>query len=472
MNTTTDDGIMTPQSASTQRGSRFFERLSSERLFLVILAVALALPLAFSRGKHDEPIVGFPIVTSGDEPHYLVMLHSLLDDGDLDLSNNYDAARRGSIDVGALRAGAPLDHQVAWYAPDGSWHEWDQVFEFAKDPTGPNGLSLMPRLKRGASAEFQTRPQFSQHPVGLPLLLAPLLYPVRGTLWVEHLAILLGTGATFAMALFLRQLFRSISPDNGVVNAATLLAVLGSANWHYGRMLFTEPWLALFAVGALALCTRREAFFSAGCFIALGIQMKPPFALLALPILLDRLLARDFKRSLLFSLPIVGSAALVLLENRFFFGSPFRSAQPWASGNILIGVAGSLFSWDHGLILFCPAVVVAALGWPALLRSHARVGWLSIAMSAPYFLLMSLWKIWWGGYCYGPRLIAPIIPFLFLGAVQVFATLPHRTPGFRRFVAWTCVLSVAISAAGALAHPAFWEKHPLITPLVMLYNHI
>jgi hypothetical protein len=104
---------MTPLSASTQRASRFFEQLASERTFLVVLAVALALPLAFSRGKHDEPVVGLPTITSGDEPHYLVMLHSLLNDGDLDVSNNYDAARRGSIDVGALRAGAPLDHQVA-----------------------------------------------------------------------------------------------------------------------------------------------------------------------------------------------------------------------------------------------------------------------------------------------------------------------------------------------------------------------
>jgi hypothetical protein len=463
---------MSPQSASTQRASRFFERVASERIFLAVLGVALALPLAFSRGRHDEPVVGLPTITSGDEPHYLVIVHSLLNDRDFDLSNNYDAARRGSIAVGALHAGTPLDHQVAWYAPDGSWHEWDQVFEFAKDPAGPNGLRLMPSLKRGASAGFQTRPQFSQHPVGLPLLLAPLLYPVRGTLWVEHLAILFGTVATFAMALFLRQLFRRVSSDNGVVNAATLLAVLGSANWHYGRMLFTEPWLALCAVGALALASGSGAFFSAGCFIALGMQMKPPFALLALPLLIDRLLSRDFRRALLFSVPIVASAALVLLENRFFFGSPFRSAQPWASGNLLIGVAGSLFSWDHGLILFCPAVVVAALGWPATLRSQPRVGWLSIAMSAPYFLLMSLWKIWWGGYCYGPRLIAPIIPFLFLGAVPVFATLPRRSLGFRRFVAWTCALSVAISAAGALAHPAFWEKHPLITPLVLLSRYL
>jgi len=463
---------MTETFPRAERVARWLARLASERLFLALLGIALLVPLLLSRGRGDRVLLGPPLVTSGDELHYLVMIHSLLDDHDLDLKNNYDAARLGSLSLGAERSGAPLDHQVSWYAPDGSWHEWDKEFEYAKDPARADGLQLLPTLKPGASAELAGRRQYSQHPPGLPVLLAPVLYPFRGTIWVEHLAIVLTALATLVMALYLRQLLRVVSNDDGVVNAATLLIVLASPAWHYSRMLFTEPWLTLCAVAALALALRRNAFFAAGCWLALGIQMKPPFALLALPLLVDRLLARDLKRLLALSLPITVSTALVLVENQHFFGSPLRSAQPWASGNLLVGIAGSLFSWNHGLFLFCPAVISAAFGWRSLFRCQPRLAWLALSMAVPYFLLMSLWKVWWAGYCYGPRLIAPVIPFLLLGIVQVLGSLPRLSSAARRIVFVTTSLSLAISTLGAVLHMAFWAQHPLITPIVLLLRRV
>jgi hypothetical protein len=450
------------------RATRIFRRLASERLFRVILSVALLLPLIFSRGDGARPMVGLPLITSGDEPHYLVMIHSLLSDHDFDLSNNYANARRGSIDIGAGRAFAPLDHQVSWYAADGSWHEWDKTYEYLKDPGQPDGLAPMPSLRPGASAEFATRPQYSQHPVGLPVLLAPFLYPFRGTVWVEHLAITLTVVGTFLMALFLRQLFRALSDDMGMVNAAVVLAVLTSPTWHYSRSLFSEPWLTLFVVGALALAVQRRGFFLAGCLIALGIQMKPPFALFALPLVVDRLLERDLKRAIAFAVPVSVSVALVLFENQVFFGAPTRSAQPWSTGNPLVGITGLLFSWNHGLLLFAPAVLVASLGWPSLFRAQRRIAWLAIAMAGSYFLLMATWSVWAGGHCYGPRLIAPVVPLLYLGIVQVLARFPQLTPRFQRAVVAVCALSFVTSAIGALAHMGLWSKHPLITPVMML----
>lgn len=109
-----------------------FHRLASERLFRWLLGVALALPLFLSRGPNGA-ISGPPLVTSGDEPHYLLMLHSLVSDHDLDLSNNYDRARLGSVDVGAGRIGVGIDHQVAWYDSKGVWWGWVQVYDYERD---------------------------------------------------------------------------------------------------------------------------------------------------------------------------------------------------------------------------------------------------------------------------------------------------------------------------------------------------
>lgn len=445
-----------------------FARLGSERTFLAILVLALLLPLCSSRVR-DVPFIGLPLVTSGDEPHYLIMIHSLIADHDLDLRNNYDAARAGSVELSVGRAGAPLDRQVAFFTADGKWRGWEEVFEYPKDSAGkPLPAPTMPQLKPGAPPELLGAPQYSQHPAGLPLLLAPLLLPFAGTTWVEHLAVLASMLATLGTALALRELFRSVTPSAAVANGAALLAVLGSPLWHYGRMLFCEPWLALCAVGALALVLRRGAYFWAGALLAVGILMKPPFALLALPLLIDRLLARKLVQAVLFSLPVGVATLLVLWQNQLFFGSPLRSAQPWESGNPLTGLLGVLLSGSHGLIPFCPLVLVALGGFPALLRSHRRLAWLALGMAVPYLLLMSVWRCWWGGYCYGPRLIAPVIPLLLLGLVKVLDGFSTFSARWRRLIVATSALSLLISALGALVHLAFWEKHPLVEPFVAL----
>ncbi|HYP78079.1 MAG TPA: hypothetical protein VER12_19035 [Polyangiaceae bacterium] len=449
-----------------------FRRLGAERLFLGLLVIALSLPLFLSRA-HDIPFIGLPLVTSGDEPHYLVMLHSLVTDHDLDLSNNYDRARQGSVEIGVGRIGAAIDHQVAWYGADGRWRGWESVYDYPRDERGKAvAPPTLPVRKPGASSEFEGKPQYSQHPPGLALVLAPLVYAARGSAWVEHLAIVWSTLATLACALLLRELLRGLSNDRGLVNATTLLAILASPTWHYGRMLFSEPWLALCAVGALSVAIRKNAFFVAGLFLAVGIQMKPPFALLAGALFVDRVLSRDLKRAALFALPVVSSVALVLYENQLFFGAPLRAAQPWESGNIVAGMFGGLFSLQHGLLTFCPALLVALSGFPALFRSHRRIAWLVLGMAVPYCFLMWLWRCWWGGYCYGPRLLAPVIPLLFVPALKVFESFARLSRGLRRLVVATCSISLLIGAMAAIVHLAFWEKHPLIEPFTQLAKHL
>jgi hypothetical protein len=456
---------LTVEQAPTPLLLRIFRVLESERWFIAILAISLTLPLCLSRSK-EVIFLGLPLITSGDEPHYLVMINSLLDDGDLDLRDDYASARQGSMKLGPGRAGAPLDRHLQYYGLDGKPYGWSALFEY---PPGPASVA---RLRPGVPQYWADRPQYSQHPIGLAVLLAPLLYVVRGTPWVEHLAVMLAALATFGTALCVRQLFRAVSNRAGIVNAATLVTVLGSPLWHYGRTLFSEPWLALLAVAAIALALRKNAYFLAGCCIAIGVQMKPPFALLAIPLLMDRALCRDLRGLIGLAMPLVGSAGLVLIEDQHFYGSPFRSAQPWVNGNLLEGMLGVTFSWNHGIIPFAPAIVLSLWGFRDLFRSHRRQAWIVAGTFLFYYLLMSLWPFWRGGYCYGPRLTLPVIAFAFFGIVRTFESLPARSPRFQRFALVMCSLSVGISAAGALLNLAFWDSHPLIGPLLLIYRHL
>ncbi|HUH00370.1 MAG TPA: hypothetical protein VML75_00165, partial [Kofleriaceae bacterium] len=53
-----------------------------------------------------------PASYSGDEPHYLMVVNSLLFDRDLDLREDYDRVRAGSDDAGRRFRGAQLDHHT------------------------------------------------------------------------------------------------------------------------------------------------------------------------------------------------------------------------------------------------------------------------------------------------------------------------------------------------------------------------
>src|SRR5438128_2314942 len=91
-----------------------------------------------------------PRICSGDEPHYLIQVNSLLHDGDIDVANNYAAAAFGAADAGERFRSVALSHHVNWYI-DGRLVHWDQVFF-------PNG-TRRPRAK-----ELRVpKEEYSQH---------------------------------------------------------------------------------------------------------------------------------------------------------------------------------------------------------------------------------------------------------------------------------------------------------------------
>ena len=434
-----------------------------------MLAFAFAIPLLFSDDGAGGVYVGLPRVFSGDESHYLVMVNSLVDDGDLDLRNDYEAARLGALKAGQNFAGRPLDHHVVWFAQDGVRWPWSRVYELPREPATPGHGAAPPRPIPGAP-DFRAQPEHSSHPPGLAFLVAPLVAVVRGTRFVEPAVLLLTALVTLATAAFTRRLFRVLSDDEGVVNVATLVTLLGTPLWSYSRTFFTEPWLACCCVGAAALALGSDTYVLSGALIAIGMQMKPPFALVGVPLLLDTVIRRDLRRSVALAVPLAVGVAAVLFSNARLFGSPFRAAQAWETGSFAKGFLGLLLSPDHGLFLFAPAAIVALLGWPTLFRTHPRHAWILAATVVPYVLLMSSWRDWRGGFCYGPRLILPVIPCAFAGIVPAIEWAPTRAVWTRRTITALCALSVIVSTIAGVAGFEFWGWHPLLKPLLISHT--
>ncbi len=114
------------------------------------------------------------------------------------------------------------------------------------------------------------------------------------------------------------------------------------------------------------------------------------------------------------------------------YGNPFGPSTGQFAGhywdtNLLDGLAGLLVSPGRGLFVYQPWLVLSLPGW-FLLRSQRRItpaGWAGMCLAAIglHLLLVANWRIWWGGHCWGSRLLAEVVLLAALLAVPAVAGL-------------------------------------------------
>jgi len=426
---------------------------SSDRIFLISLVFLLFIPLFF-HGPH----FGVPYVKGGDEPHYLVMINSLLIDGDLDLQNNYESARKGSWQVGKKYAGQAVDPHMGWNV-GGKHVFWPEVYEdtnnWKKDADGV----YIPERKLDATINITGLPGYSIHPAGIAFLLAPFLWPFRGTPYTEPLALLFSNLAVILSAFLFRQILQRYTKDMLAINLGTFLTFLGLPLWAYGRTLFMEPFLLFFAVGTFYLVLEKKSGFWAGMALGLGALLKPNFLILFFPLALFYAEDKKIKTILWMMVGPSLSAAATFYTNAQWYGSPFTSAQPFHLGNIFQGVLGLLFSWNHGIIPFAPVVLLVVLFWKRFISEHQSEALLLGGGFLIYFLMMSLWENWGGGWCYGPRLVSPVLAFLMIPIFYLPGAFSTWSKSLRWFALALCLLSLAFNLLGAM--DGYWSSHPL-----------
>jgi hypothetical protein len=429
---------------------------------MACLALLLLAPLCVSRSIEKPLSLGSPGVLSGDEPHYLVLINSLINDGDFDLANNYQDAHRGGLQAGRIFSGQPLDHHVNWY-DDGQIVKWWQVYELDPEKWERDSQGLpVPTLRSDSTIRPMSDKEYSQHPVGLAVVLAPILVAFRGTSLVESVAILCSGMATvggfYAWCWLVRRYTRSAAH----LLAAAAVAYLGSPLWHYGQNLYMESFLAFLSVAAFAAALRADRYLTAGVLLGLGVLIKAPIALIALPLIGDAVLRRHWKHALACAIPIAVAGLLLLYWNRQMYGDWLRNPQEWESGSVLEGIFGLALSRAHGLLLVSPALSLSALVLPAWFRDHPRDATLMTLATLLYGGMMAYWVQWWGGSCYSARLILPIVPFLFAPLALLFDTRIWQTHAFLRSVgAALMIISIVFGAVGAFGCDYVWGKHPV-----------
>lgn len=66
----------------------------------ILIVAAFYLASSFVHNGNRTIFPGLPRLLSGDSRHYLVVVNSLIEDGDFDVSNKYCRGRAGGLDFG------------------------------------------------------------------------------------------------------------------------------------------------------------------------------------------------------------------------------------------------------------------------------------------------------------------------------------------------------------------------------------
>ena len=267
----------------------------------------------------------------------------------------------------------------------------------------------------------------------------------------------LSIGLFFLIAVHLAPPGPALTMTAILASGSAMFSTIGQGLWQQGGIVF---WSLL----VLMIEFRGDGRPSKGGIALQGLAcgMMPACRLTAAVFLLPFGLW-VFARSPRRALAIAGVAALTslpwILGYWSIYQSPFgpstnqmvRSAWTGSIGWPLLGV---LISPARGMLVYQPWVLLAPLAFvPAMRCVSSRSGladtlkgwrWFCGAVILFQIGLVSAWTAWWGGWCWGSRLVSEVLPLCALLALGP-VTLLSRSAAGRRLV-----LSLAI--AGLLMH--------------------
>lgn len=383
---------------------------------------------------------------TGDEPHYLLLTKSLLEDGDIDLANNYQ--NKDYLDF----YGAPLDTHTRPGKRGGQYARHAPGLPLLLCPAyfvGDRGGKLVSRLTRnprlqGRALVFSVRLAMGLLAAGLGLIFFRLMVTLFGDGKISLLAWL-----AFSFTpplLFYSQL---IYPEIG----AALIGLIVFA-WLIRDQKAQGSVLSLFllAVGVSLLpwLGIKYAALTVSAWIALAISVKKAqgfrltnFTALVFPPLLSALLFFFYLWHLYGSL-----SPKAMYRGTFAYKplqvSPFFHLR--LSETIRCGL-GYLFDQRAGLLFYSPLYLMALAGAIFLFKRNRKAFLYLLVFFLPFWIFCSL-AYYWGGFCPPGRTLLPV---LWVGALFVGAAMAEAKSVVSSFIVRSLLfLSILIGIVGTL----------------------
>jgi hypothetical protein len=403
---------------------------------VVALAIALFTWTLTTHGKYSA---------TGDEPHYLMMAHSLVTDHDLDLANNY-ANNDGRL--------FGHDHLVA--------------------------ERHLVRTRQGTLEGFGD--------VGLPILIAPVYFVARaiastapaatlarfrmdrGLFTYSIVSVTLIALSSIAMAL----LAVTVASAAGAPSAVLLVAAAAVSPPIVSHTFLVFPevvalavtcavvsfasmvpnprdrgrWFALIAgLGLLPWVHRKYSFFVIGLLFVLVWLRRD---------VLEQLSARDRAvAAALFVVPQLAFHAFTLYRWGTIGGPPTLEGVPLSVSGLKYGLAGLWLDRQSGVLAYAPIYWLLPVCWIITRRRT----WPYLVPAALLYLPAAAFLEWWGGFSPAARYLVPIMP---LCLVPMAYAMRHR---FVRYAAGILLLPQLAIDLVVWQHPrALWPAASGLNP--------
>jgi hypothetical protein len=201
----------------------------------------------------------------------------------------------------------------------------------------------------------------------------------------------------------------------------------------------------------------------AGFFLGLAVFNRPVNFFIALPLALFVLCHRR-RHVPAFGLLALIPALLMACYSLSYWGrlGSLGQALSFVPGNLPAGLAGILVSPARGLLVFSPIFIFAFAGMARSLRDRqADPLYKYLAAAIILFLLaMADWKMWWGGWTFGYRLLIETVPPLILFMALYWETVVISSPWRRRAFTATLLFSLYANFLGAHYFPSSFNGSP------------
>ena len=303
---------------------------------------------------------------AGDEPHYLIIAQSLVNDRDLQIENNHG---RGG------------DYHAYFWA------------ELQPHPAA-----------RGANGQVYSIPA-----PGLPMLIAPAF----AALGYHGVMILLVVVAAMSSGVAWFAAWR-VTGDAAASWFGWATVTLSAPFFFHSFAVYPDGvGAAIVLIGVLPLihdrARERRALLLVGAALAGLPWLHTRFAILAATltcVIVSRLATtpRALGRVAAFSAFPFLSAAAWFAFFAAIYGvpnptAPYGGASQFYLNVLGAGVTGLLFDHQFGLLPNAPAYVCALAGLGVMLAGdQRRLGIELLAVTVPYFLAVAMFPMWWGGF--------------------------------------------------------------------------
>jgi hypothetical protein len=374
------------------------ERLPLDRLALLLFVLSLAFYIVSASG-----LIFPPQPFTGDEPHYLLVTKSIIEDGDINLANNY-----GNQDYLDFYPGKLRPH--AYPGKKGNAYLYSKHFPALPVLVAPGYLigKKISRINTRGAIIFFSR---------LPVCFLTALF-----------------GAVFFLLAF------DVTQKKGLSISVWAIFCFTTPIIFYSQLIYPEIPVALITILVLRYLVFKKENRTLRLFlIGAGIAVLPWFGIkytvlsallfgvLAAALVKSKKLAGSWKKIILTLTPITVSACLYL----FYFWSLYGSFSPVSAyEGIPLGepsrtgvssimrtdiiaflkrAAGYFLDQRVGIFIYSPILILGVTGFFFFFRKNRKESLLLLTLFFTYGMFSAYY--YWGGYCPPGR---PLIPVLWI----------------------------------------------------------